>query len=112
MKGIFAFDVAVVDDNGRIDYRLIECNPSFNGASYPTWVAKKLEVKEWTAEAFSTTKRSLKDLDLSGIEYCPQKGSGIVLVNWGPILEGKISVLLIGKHTEQDVLRDELLKRL
>lgn len=112
ISGVFAFDVAVVDKNDRLDYCLIECNPRFNGATYPTWIAKKLGVEKWSAEVFSTDCRGLDQLNLSGIEYDPVIGGGVVLVNWGPILLGKISVLLIGSTTQQANLREELLKRL
>jgi len=112
IEGIFAFDVAVIDKTNKIDYRLIECNPRFNGASYPTWIAKKLGVENWTAEAFSTNIRSLAKLDLSGIEFSAESGRGVVLVNWGPILVGKISVLIIGSPEQQNKLRNELVQRL
>lgn len=112
IKGVFAFDVAIIDNEGKIDFRLIECNPRFNGASYPTWIAKKLAINTWTAEAFSTDKRSLADLDLSGISFNSATKSGVVLVNWGPILEGKISVLLAGDEQRQTQLHEELLSRL
>jgi len=112
MQGIFAFDVAVSMKNEMLEYRLIECNPRFNGASYPTWIAKKLEVENWAAEAFVTQIRSLADLDLTNIEFDPEKKEGIVLVNWGPVSAGKISVLLVGSKAKQQSLRKALINRL
>jgi len=112
MEGIFAFDVAVIDEDNSINYRLIECNPYYNTVSYPTWIAKKLAIESWTAENFSTRIRSLRQLDLSGIEFNQQQGSGIILVNWGTILAGNISVLLVGSDTQQQALRQQLLKRI
>jgi len=112
MEGVFAFDVAVIDKGSSMDYRLIECNPRFNGASYPTWIAKKLGIERWTAEAFSTNIRSLENLDLSGIEFDSEMESGVVLVNWGPILVGKLSVMFVGNAEQQKNLREEFIKRM
>ena len=113
IKGIFAFDVAVVRtlDKG-FRFPAIECNPRFNGASYPTLVAQKLGVRTWRAVAFATRHRSLSDIDLDGIEFDPGNGQGVVVVNWGPVLEGKILVLLAGSPRRQDALERELSGRL
>jgi hypothetical protein len=113
MKGIFAFDVAVVQTpDGGLRFPAIECNPRFNGASYPTLIANKLGVRTWRALAFATTHRSLAAIDLDGIEFDPASGRGVVLVNWGPVLEGKILVLLAGPPRHQDALERELARRL
>ncbi|MBK5968440.1 MULTISPECIES: ATP-grasp domain-containing protein [Thiorhodovibrio] len=140
MRGVFAFDVAVVrepaaqlstglsnrlanglsndpakapaaDANG-VEYLAIECNPRFNGASYPTLVADKLGVSEWLAIAFGTRHRCLADLDLNGLEYNPDTGTGVVLVNWGPIQVGKFLALLAGDRNQQEMLATELGARL
>ena len=42
MKGIFAFDVAIVQTDSGLRFPALECNPRFNGASYPTLIAQKL----------------------------------------------------------------------
>ena len=81
MKEVFAFDVAVIEDEGKTDYLAIECNPRFNGASYPIGVATKLKIKSWSCETFLTQYRSLDQLDLSNIEFNPQSETGFVLVN-------------------------------
>jgi len=90
MKGTFAFDVAVVHENTGADYLAIECNPRFNGASYSTAIAHKLGLESWLARYFTTRHRSLAFLQLTDIEYDPDRGEGVILVNWGPILVGKI----------------------
>ncbi len=36
IKGIFAFDVAIVQTDNGLRFPVIECNPRYNGASYPT----------------------------------------------------------------------------
>ncbi|WP_200240148.1 ATP-grasp domain-containing protein [Thiohalocapsa halophila] len=112
MRGVFAFDVAVVGDDTAPEFLAIECNPRYNGASYPTAVAHKLGIDVWLAKAYHTRHRSLSAVDLSGIEYDPATGTGIILVNWGPILIGKLLVLIAGDEATQARLEQELLMRL
>ncbi len=112
MKGIFAFDVAVVQTDKGLRFPAIECNPRFNGASYPTLIAQKLDIPEWTALTMQTRYRSLADIDLDGIEYDHRTGSGVILVNWGPVLEGKLLLLLAGSSGQQEALKRELAARL
>ena len=112
MKDLFAFDVAVVEEPSGPRYLAIECNPRFNGASYPTGIAHKLGIKSWVTQNFNTDCRSLKDLDLSGLEFDPTRGAGVILVNWGSILVGRIGVLLAGSIETQNELRTALNQRL
>ena len=112
MKEIFAFDVAVVEESGESRYFAIECNPRFNGSSYPTGIAQKLNLTCWANESFKTDCRSLHELDLSGLEYDPASGTGVILVNWGSILVGKLGVLIAGSIDQQQVLRERLKQRL
>ncbi|MDJ0588880.1 MAG: ATP-grasp domain-containing protein [Pleurocapsa sp. MO_226.B13] len=112
MKGIFAFDVAAVDKENQTDYFAIECNPRFNGASYPTGIAQKLKIESWSSNNFTTKQRSLDEIDLSDIEYDSNTGTGVIIVNWGSILVGKIGVLLAGSIAQQDELKKLLQQRL
>jgi hypothetical protein len=112
IKGIFAFDVAGVQSRRGLRFQAIECNPRFNGATYPTAIAHKLDVPEWSAVTFKTRRRKLADIDLSGIEFDPQTGTGVVMVNWGPILQGKLQVMLAGTVEQQKMLRLEMAVRL
>jgi len=112
MRGIFAFDVAVVKDLCGTDYLPIECNPRFNGASYPTLVAKKLAIQRWHARTFSTRYRRLSDLPIQDLEYNPADQTGIVIINWGSVLVGKLLILIAGSPVQQQTLRDELERRL
>jgi hypothetical protein len=112
MKGIFAFDVGVVETPQGIRFPAIECNPRFNGASYPTVIAQKLDIPEWTARTFKTSHRKLSDLDLGDIEFDMKTGEGVVVVNWGTVLEGKLVLLLAGSAEYQSVLMTELEYRL
>jgi hypothetical protein len=112
IRGVFAFDVAVVGDDADPEFLAIECNPRYNGASYPTGIAHKLGIEHWLAKAYHTSHHSLDALDLNGVEYDPTTGTGIILVNWGPILVGKLLVLLAGDQAMQSELEQALLARL
>jgi hypothetical protein len=112
MKGIFAFDLAVVDTGDEIQYTAVECNPRFNGASYPTVVAQKLDIPEWSALTFKTRHRELTDLDLTGLEFDMDTGRGLVIVNWGTIIMGKLVMLVAGPTDHQEALINELRERL
>jgi len=112
MKGVFGFNVAVVNKNSNLEYKLIDCMPRFSHASYSTWIAKKLGAQCWVAEDVLTNLKSLSKLDLKGIEYNSKSSSGIVLINWGTILMGKLSVLFVGSPQHQVNLKKELMNRI
>lgn len=112
MKGIFAFDVAVVQTNTGLRFPVIECNPRYNGASYPTIIAQKLDIPEWTAFSLSTRHRTLSDIDLSEIEFDSKTGEGVIIVNWGTVIEGKLVILMAGSRDFQQALAVELEARL
>ena len=112
IKGIFAFDVAIVQTPQGLRFPAIECNPRFNGASYPTLIAQKLGIKEWSSITLSTEHKNFDQLDFSDIEYNDETGEGMIIVNWGTILAGKIMVLLSGSKEYQEALLVELKSRL
>ena len=112
MKGIFAVDVAVVPDGEKTRYVAIECNPRFNGSSYPTLVAKRLGIPAWSSATYTTKLRSLRDLNIQDLAFNPATGQGVILINWGTIQAGKVSVLLAGSEREQTALGQELQSRL
>jgi hypothetical protein len=112
MKGVFAFDVAVVQTNRGLRFPAIECNPRFNGATYPTMIAHKLDIPEWSAVTLSTRHRKLSDIDLSGIEFDMKTGEGVIIVNWGTLSKGKLVVLMAGSPICQQALAVELAARL
>lgn len=102
MRGIFAFDVAVIETAAGPEYVAIECNPRFNGSSYPTCVAERLGIRQWRSATCSLSPRAIADLNMEGLEFNPDTGKGIILVNWGTIHAGKLSILLAGTPTEQE----------
>ena len=112
MKGIFAFDVAVVQTNRGLRFPAIECNPRYDGASYPTLIAQKLNIPKWSSKTFSTRFRTIADIDLTDIEFDPNTGEGAIIVNWGTVLTGKLMILLAGSRDYQEALDIELLARL
>lgn len=112
IKDIFAFDVAVVQTNNGLRFPAIECNPRFNGASYPTLIAQKLGIKEWSAVTFHTKYTDLEDIDLTNIEYDAITGEGAIIINWGTVLKGKLVILMAGSRSYQEALEIELKARL
>ncbi|NEQ43774.1 MAG: ATP-grasp domain-containing protein [Leptolyngbya sp. SIOISBB] len=112
MKGIFAVDVAVVPEAAGTRYVAIECNPRFNGSSYPTVIAKRLNIPQWSSGTYKTQLRSLKDIDLQDIAYDPATHTGVILTNWGIIQAGKVSVLFAGTEAKQAELETILQQRL
>lgn len=112
MKGIFAFDVAVLAEGAERPYVAIECNPRFNGSSYPTAIAHRLGIPQWSSATCTLSPRPIADLDLKGVEYDPDTGKGMILVNWGTIHAGKLSVLVAGTLQEQEDCLATLRQRL
>lgn len=110
IKGIFAFDVAVINKNNKVEYAAIECNPRFNGASYPTLIAQKLGIKQWVSKTFTTHYKRLDEIFIEHIEYKKKLGSGVILVNWGTVSEGKIMVLIAGNDMQRAYYEEELKK--
>lgn len=111
IKGVFAFDVAVVQTNKGLRFPAIECNPRFNGASYPTLIAEKLGIYEWCAINLSVEPDTLSSLAMNDVEYDPDTGQGIVIVNWGTCLVGKLSVLIAGSPDYQKKMAIDLAAR-
>jgi hypothetical protein len=111
-RDVFAFDVAVIKEKTGNRYVAIECNPRFNGASYPTAIALKLDIPEWDARNYKTWHKSLSEIDLRGLEYHNSTGEGVIIVNWGPVLVGKLMIMLAGNAATRKALEVELRKRL
>ena len=112
IRGIFAFDVGVVEAPDGIRFVPIECNPRYNGASYPSGIASRLQLSKWISRDLDTRHRTLDDIDLTNIEFNPETRTGIIVVNWGTILVGKIGVLITGSAEDQEQLEVILRTRL
>lgn len=105
MKGFFAFDLAITERR----VFAIECNPRWNGSTYPTKIAQKLGVSHWKARSLHTCVRNLSDIDLGELEFDPDKKKGVVLVNWGCVTEGKLGVMIAGRPEVRDGIEERLL---
>lgn len=106
LRGVFGIDVAVTSYNGEEKYFVIECNPRWNGSSYPTRIAEKLGVSAWRAEYIYTgpcksLEEFLSALRNTHLEYNPQKKRGVVVFNWGPIKDGKVGVMFISTDPKE-----------
>ena len=69
--------------------------------SYPTEIAERLGVPNWCSGTLYTDYQQLIDLVLEGLEFDPATKTGVVLVNWGTIQAGKVTVLLAGSPVQQ-----------
>jgi hypothetical protein len=112
IRGIFAFDIAVMQTDRGLRFPAIECNPRFNGASYPTLVARRMRIPEWSAVSMETRYRDLGSIFLRDIEYNPETGEGVVIVNWGTVMEGRLVMLMAGSPETQKDLELQLMARL
>ncbi|OIN92986.1 MAG: hypothetical protein AUJ20_05645, partial [Comamonadaceae bacterium CG1_02_60_18] len=112
MRGIFAFDVGVVESDFGDQFFVIECNPRINAATYPAMVAKKIGVNQWKSVTFKTSFRSYTDFNLKDIEFNPVTASGVIVINWGSIEHGSIMLMLIGTSEQQDFLLNKSSSRL
>ena len=112
MKGIFAFDIAIVNNGDKTLFFPIECNPRYNGSTYGTKIASKLSIPEWRIEIMSTVHRSLQTLKLDHLYFDTQKNSGIIIVHWGKISLGFLTILMAGSPEVQNELLIELEKEL
>ncbi len=112
LKGFFAFDLAVTGSGRSPGYLALECNPRFNGATYPALISRKLGIRAWSCETFRTGAGHLEEIDLTGIEFDSLTREGAVLVNWGTILAGRLGILLAGPEDRRERLRGQLEERL
>jgi hypothetical protein len=75
-------------------------------------IAQKLDIPEWSTMTFKTRHRRFSDLDIRDLEFDMRTGEGLVIVNWGTLLMGKLVLLLAGSPDYQEALRSELMYRL
>jgi len=111
LQEIFAFDVAVSGKAGMAQIVVLECNPRYNGVSYSGAIAQRIGAQQWSAVTLETPYRDLRCIDLTGVEYRPGARTGVILVNWGAILNGELMVMLVGNPAEQENLLGEIKRR-
>lgn len=111
IKGIFAYDVAVCQNqNGTLYFLPVECNPRPNGSSYATAVADKLVGKHspWTAKSVKTRFRQLEDINLGDLEFNAERGNGVVVHIGSTVTNGKLGVTFLGSPAIQRKLEERL----
>lgn len=109
IKDIFAFDV-IAATNG--EYLALECNPRYNGSTYPAITAEKLGIKSWISKTYPTSFKFLNQFNLGKLEYNPTIKTGVIVVNWGCINQNKLGILIAGSHDEQIRIDQKLYKLL
>jgi glutathione synthase/RimK-type ligase-like ATP-grasp enzyme len=113
LKGIYAFDVAMSSDGDVDNTKIIECNPRWNGASYPTVIGNRLGAETWEALGIRTPHENIGDIDLSGLVYDRAKGYGAVVTGFVFKPNKRIvNVMLAGPKEAQDELRPQVMERL
>lgn len=105
MEDYFAFDLVVTSDEQAL---VVECNPRWNGATYMYVVADRLGATTWCSKNFKTRHHSIADIELGDLAFNRTSGKGAVIVNWGPVLGGKIGCLLVGDPATQEALTRDL----
>lgn len=105
MIGWFAFDVAVTEDG---EYYLIECNPRWNGATFPSTVAQRLGIRQWIAKNFAVRATSLDNVELNGLGYRSSHRTGAIVFNWGIIGDHKLGIMIVGTPNEQARIAGQL----
>ncbi len=109
MKRSWALDIAMEPLRGVLG---IETNPRWNGCSYYSKVAERLDANHWEGQYVYPKNGDLRFIlrDPSDWEYNPSSGSGIVIINWGPILgtpgrlPPKLGLLVIGEPSQRQRL--------
>jgi len=111
LRDWIGFDVAFY----RGKFYLIECNPRYTGAAYPFVAVQKLFGAEatkvfWAHKSYDVNRKSINEFSLNGAEYDPEKGTGWIVINPGPLTvgDGKIGALWIGKKENYEKEEDRL----
>jgi hypothetical protein len=113
LKGIFAFDVAIPHNGDNPEAKIIECNPRWNGASYPTAIGDKLGIDSWQAIGVNTPHETIRDIDLSDLAYDRTKGFGAIVT--GFVFKPNkhiVNVMLAGPPEAQEDLAPQVMERL
>jgi len=109
LRDIFGLDVMVNGDEATI----IECNPRWTGATYPTVAAGRLAIKEWSAYVLPTQHEHPRDIKLGDTLYDASSQIGVVIMNNCRLnAHGKVEVLIAGPQEAQEEIMLKLEKRL
>jgi hypothetical protein len=109
LRDTFGLDVMV---NGE-ESTIIECNPRWTGATYPTVAAGRLAIKEWSAYVLPTQHERPRDIKLGDTLYDASSQIGVVIMNNCRLnAHGKVEVLIAGPQEAQEEMMIKLEKRL
>lgn len=98
IRNIFAFDVAVIKRNGKIEYLMIECNPRYNGSSTPTIICSRLNYRgPWVSRPFAFNG-DISNIDLGDLAYNKNRKSGIVVHIASTARFGEISATIMARN--------------
>ncbi|MCU7940795.1 MAG: hypothetical protein KZQ74_01300 [gamma proteobacterium symbiont of Bathyaustriella thionipta] len=82
------------------------------GLFHSSKVFWELDIPEWTTITISTQYKNLDDIDIQDIEFNHQTSEGAIIVNWGSINYGKLTIMLADSKDYQEALDSELQARL
>ena len=102
VKEYFGIDVAAVNDNKGFNYLIMECNPRYTFATYPIILAKRLNVDMWRTKIYKISNNSFCKINLKSLYYDKHKKSGIIFIDWGMVMLGEITIMIIGNIKEQE----------
>lgn len=106
VRGVIAFDVIAIGKPHHATYLALECNPRFNGSTAPTGAALRLGIAQWSSRSIPIgcdPETALKRIQTENLEY-GRTQEGLVIINWGALLVGKLNVLVAGDPGKQDAL--------
>jgi hypothetical protein len=105
LEDVFGIDL-VATPHG---YQILECNARITSATYPTVVAQRLGITNWTTYKMPIRHASLKGLDLHTVAFDPKKGYGAIIINDSFMsASGEVSVLFAGPEAAQTEAKTKL----
>ena len=63
-----------------------------------------MNLRHWKTRCYKVACRKLSQLQLTQLEFNRQINSGIILIDWGMILLGELTIMLIGNQKQQQEL--------
>jgi hypothetical protein len=109
LRDTFGLDVMV---NGE-ESTIIECNPRWTGATYPTMAAGRLAIQEWAAYMLPTQHEHPRDIKLGNTLYNTSNQIGVIIMNNCRLnAHGKVEVLIAGPPEAQEEMLIKLEEKL
>lgn len=99
LRGYVTFSLGVAClSGGRKKYLVHSCYPGCREPLYAAVAVARLSGVRggWEYRVIGTKYRCYDELPLRGIEYDPDRGTGVLVIKWGTLLWGHLGVLLVG----------------